>query len=120
MSNGKGGKRPQDHKRKAAVEQLRAEAESIPGVAETENRTLTIEGRLATVTVTTLNMLDWGAEVHSFLREGDYLSAICEMVSPEDGARLRASKPTVGTMMTAIYAPAEETGEASTGESQAS
>jgi hypothetical protein len=113
-------KKPADHKRKGAVDQLRAEAANIPGISETEDRKLVIVGRIAEVTVTTLNMLDWDAEVPGFLREGDYLAAICGMVSPEDAARLRASKPTLGAMMTAIYAPDDESGEASPGESQAS
>jgi hypothetical protein len=113
-------KKPQDRKPKGAADRLRAEAEKIPGLAETEGRRLTIEGRLGTVTVTTLNMLDWGAEVHAYLREGDYLSALAEMVSVEDARMLLACKPTVGAMMTAIQAPVEETGELSPGESQAS
>lgn len=112
-------KQPQDHKKKA-VERLAAEASQVPGIAETEGRRLTIEGRLGAVTITTLNMLEWDAEVPGFLREADYLGALCGMVSQEDAARLRAVKPTIGAMMTAVYASDEETGEASPGESQAS
>jgi hypothetical protein len=113
-------KKPADHKRKGAADQLRDEAANIPGIAETQDKSLVIVGRLGEVTVTTLNMLDWDAEVPSALREGDYLTAICGMISPEDAARLRASKPTLGAMMTAVYAPDPATGEASPGESQAS
>ena len=112
-------KQPQDHKKKAAA-QLQAEASKVPGIAETENRRLTVVGRLGEVTVTTLDMLEWGAEVPGFLRDGDYLGAICGMVSADDEQRLRASKPTLGAMMTAIYAPDDESGETSLGESQAS
>ena len=112
-------KQPQDHQRKA-VDRLRSEASKVPGVAETQDRRLTIQGRLAAVTVTTLNMLDWDADVPALLRDGDYLGALCGMVSVEDAAALRASKPTIGALMAAVYAEDEETGEASPGESQAS
>jgi len=121
VSPAKAAKKPADHKPKAdAVAQMQAEASRIPGISETENRTLVIAGRLAEVTVTTLGMLDWDAGVPGALREGDYLSAICGMVSDTDAALLRASKPTMGAMMTAVYAPSTDTGEASPGESQAS
>lgn len=118
MSKGK-VKQPQDRQRKA-VERLRDEADSMPGIAETEDRRLTVEGKGGKVTVTTLNMLDWEASVPGLLGAGDYLGALCGMVSDEDAAKLRACRPTIGAMMTAIYAEDEETGEASVGESQAS
>lgn len=112
-------KQPQDRKRKA-VDQIRAEASKVPGVAETQDRRLAVEGRLGAATVTTLNMMDWDAEVPALLRDGDYLGALCGMVSVEDAALLRSVKPTIGALMTAVYAEDEETGEASPGESQAS
>ena len=113
-------KQPQDHKKKGAVDALAAEASKVPGIAETENRTLVIEGRLGTAKVTTLGVMDWDADVFGFLGTGDYLSALCGMVSPEDAAILRSVKPSVRAMMTAVYDQDEESGEASVGESQAS
>jgi hypothetical protein len=112
-------KQPQDHKRKA-VDRLRAESDKVPGIAETQERRLTIEGKAGTVTVATLNMLDWDAAVPGQLAAGDYLAALCGMVSDEDAALLRAARPTIGAMMTAVYAEDEETGEASVGEQHAS
>lgn len=115
----KAPKQPQDRQRKA-VDRLRAEAENVPGIAETQDRQLVIEGKVSTVTVTTLNMLDWDASVPGLLAAGDYLGAICGMVSDEDAVLLRAARPTIRAMMTAVYAEDEETGEESPGESQAS
>ena len=114
-----GRKQPQDHQRKA-VDRVRAESSTIPGIAETQDRKLAIEGKAGSVTVTTLEMLDWDASVPGLLAAGDYLGAICGMVSDEDAARLRAVRPTIGSLMTAVYADDEESGEASPGESQAS
>ena len=119
MSKPKGAKQPQDHQKKG-VDRLQAEASKIPGIAETENRQLVIASEGGPITVTTRPMLKWKGSVVSRLREGDFLEAICGMVSPEDAARLRMADPELEELMTAVYADDEESGEASPGESQAS
>jgi hypothetical protein len=42
------------------------------------------------------------------------------MLTDEDAARLRAVRPTIGSLMTALMEPVEESSEPSLGESQAS
>jgi hypothetical protein len=115
-------KKPQDHKRKDAAALLQAEASKIPGLQETEGRKLTFEVEGGPpITVTTRSVLKWKGSVQGFLREGDYLAAFCGMVSPEDAAILRAADPDIESLMTALYAPADDgAGEASPGESRAS
>jgi hypothetical protein len=117
----KGAKVPQDHKQKGAADRLRDEASRLPGMDELAGLTLTVTGRNGEVTVTALdNPLDWDAEVIPSLREGDYLSAICGVLSTEDAARVRAVRPSIGSLLTALMEPAEESSEPSVGESQAS
>lgn len=115
-------KQPQDHKPKqTAVDRLKAEAGSLPGLDEMAGLTLTVSGRNGSATVTTLDSpLDWDAEVIGLLAAGDYLGAICGMVSASDESALRAVRPSIGSLMAALMEPVEETGEASPGESQAS
>lgn len=113
-------KEPQDRKRKA-TERLREEAERLPGIEGMAGVELTVAGRHGTVTVTPMpNALDWDADVYTFLREGDYLSAICGVVSEEDAATLRAVKPSIGSILASLMEPAEQTSEPPVGESQAS
>ena len=115
-------KQPQDRQpKKAAIDRLRAEAKSLPGLDEMAGLTLTVSGRNGSATVTTMDSpLDWDADVIGNLGAGDYLSAICGMVSTEDGNRLRALRPSIGSLMAALMEPGDDTGEASPGESQAS
>lgn len=115
-------KQPQDRKKKqTAVDRLKSEAGTLPGLDEMAGLTLAVEGRNGKVTVTTLSSpLDWDAEVIGLLGSGDYLGAICGMVSTEEGAALRAVRPSIGSLMAALLEPVEETGEASPGESRAS
>ena len=113
---------PQDRKpKKTAIDRLRDEAKSLPGLDEMAGITLEVSGRGGKTQVTTLESpLDWDAEVIGHLGSGDYLSAICGMCSDEDAARLRAVRPSIGSLMAALMEPVTETGEASPGESQAS
>jgi hypothetical protein len=114
-------KKPADHKRKQAIDRLRDEAERMPGLDGMAGVDLTITGRHGKVTVTPMpNPLDWDADVLAFLREGDYLSAVCGMVSEEDAAALRAVKPSIGSLMASLMEPVEETSEPPVGESPAS
>lgn len=114
-------KQPQDRKKKGAAERLRAEAGQMPGLEELASQELTIAGRAGEVTVQILeNPLDWDAEVMSSLRDSDYLAAICGMLSTEDGQRLRAVRPSIGSLLEALMAPDDEAGESSLGEEQAS
>jgi hypothetical protein len=116
----KSAKVPQDHKQKAA-DQLRKEAAKLPQLEELAGLSLTVSGRNGEITVATLDSpLDWDADCMAFLREGDYLSAIVGMISTEDGLRLRAVRPSIGSLLTALMEPAEESSEPSVGESQAS
>lgn len=117
----KGNKQPQDRKRKA-VDQLRTEAEDIPGFKETAGARVKVSGRDGEVVVTILDILDWLGEAHTLAREGDYLGAYCGMISDEDAARLRAIRPTVGSLMTAQIVDDEDEakGQPNMGESQAS
>ena len=113
-------KQPQDRKAKAA-DRLRKEAQALPGLDEMAGLEITVSGRAGSVTVTTMDSpLNWDAECMAFLKSGDYLSAICGMVSDEDGVRLRAIRPSIGSLLTALMEPAEESSEPSPGESQAS
>jgi hypothetical protein len=69
--------------------------------------------------------MDWDATVMTDLKEGDYLHALCGMLPDEDAMRLRAIRPTIGSMLAAIMQPAvdangEESSEPSPGESRAS
>jgi hypothetical protein len=118
----KPGKQPQDRKQKGAVDALRAEAANIPQFKEVAGSRVRVTGRSGTVTVTILDILDWLGEASGLAREGDYLGAYCGMVSDEDAARLRAVRPTVGSLMAAevVTDDDEETGEPTVGESQAS
>ncbi len=114
-------KQPTDHKRKQSLDKLREEAERLPGIDGLAGIELTVDGRHGTATVHTMsNPLDWDADVYTFLREGDYLSAICGVVSDEDGAALRAIKPSIGSLLAALSEPTDETSEPSVGEPQAS
>lgn len=114
-------KQPQDRKRKATADALRAEAERLPGIEGMAGVELVVAGRHGEVTVTPMpNPLDWDADVYTFLREGDYLSAICGVVSEEDAAALRAVKPSIGSLLTALMEPTEGASEPPVGESQAS
>jgi hypothetical protein len=114
-------KQPADHKRKQAIDRLRDEAERMPGIEGMAGVEITVTGRHGTVTVTPMpNPLDWDADVLSFLREGDYLSAVCGMVPEESAAALRAVKPSIGSLMAALMEPTEETSEPPVGESPAS
>ena len=117
-------KAPQDRKpKKSAVDKLRAEAKKSV-VDDLAGRELTIQGRRGTVAVTTLaDPLDWDAEVMAFLRDGDYMSAILGMLSDEDGAQLRAIRPSIANVMNVVMGDDEDEGDASEpslGESQAS
>lgn len=122
---GKQVKQPQDHQPKqagpSALDRLREEARKFGGFEEYAERELTITGRLGSVTVTTLNPLDWDAEVLSAISRDDYLTAIAGMCSEADGAAVRRVKPTIGSLMLAFAGVEEdESGEPSLGESQAS
>jgi len=117
-------KKPQDHQKKAA-ERLRDEAKKLPGIEELAGLSVSVSGRRGEVTVPIIDdPLEWGAEVMGLLRSGDYLGAICGMLTDEDAARLHAVRPTIGSLMTALMEPADEAGEESSepsvGESQAS
>lgn len=115
-------KQPQDHKpKKSAIDRVREEAKSLPGLDEMAGLTLKVEGRNGEVQVTTIESpLDWDAEVIHHLGAGDYLSAICGMLEDHDAARLRAVRPSIGSLMAALMEPVEDTGEESPGESLAS
>jgi hypothetical protein len=114
-----GPKQPADHKRKASAERLREEAERLPGIESMAGVELTVSGRHGEVTVTPLpNPMDWDADVIGYLREGDYLSAVCGVLPDADGAALRAVKPSIGSLMAALNEPAGS--EPSVGEPQAS
>jgi rRNA processing protein Krr1/Pno1 len=113
-------KQPQDRKAKAA-DRLRDEARQLPGLEEMAGLEITVSGRTGTVTVTTMeSALDWDAECMAHLKSGDYLSAICGMVTDEDAARLLAVRPSIGSLLTALMEPSDESSEPSPGESQAS
>jgi hypothetical protein len=115
-------RQPADHKpKKSSAERLREEAERIPGIEGMAGVELTVSGRHGSVTITPLaNPMDWDADVFTFLREGDYLSAICGVVTEQDAAALRAVKPSIGSIMAALMEPDEETSEPPVGESPAS
>ena len=118
-------KQPQDHKQKGAADRLQAEARSLPGLDELRGVSVTIKGRRGEVTVKAIeDPLDWDAEVVTHLGTGDYLSAICGVLSEEDAARVRAVKPSIRDLLTALIEPneddEEDDGELSVGESQAS
>lgn len=117
MSN---AKKPADRKRKqnTALDRLRAEMDGS-ALGDMSGQEITFEGRSGTATVTILDPFDWDAEVVSLLRQRDYFAAICGMVSLEDGARLRAVRPTLGDLMKQLIEPARP-GDGDAGESQAS
>ena len=122
----KAGKQPQDHKpKKGAAERLQAEALRLPLLDELRGISLTVSGRRGEVTVQALeDPLDWDAEVVSHLGHGDYLSAICGVLSEEDALRVRAVKPSIRDILSALMETSSEDGEGdgeeSVGESQAS
>lgn len=117
-------KKPQDHKRKAdadPLEQVRAEAKGLPGLDAMAGIKITVTGRNGTATVTTIDdPFEWDAEVIGLLGAGDYLGAICGMLSDEEGTLLRAMKPSIRSLMSALMDAPEDSGEPSLGESQAS
>jgi hypothetical protein len=120
-------KKPQDHKpKKDAVDNLRAESLRLPMLDELRGLSVTVGGRHGKVTVQALDdPLDWDAEVVTHLGHGDYLSAICGVLSDEDAARVRAVKPSIRDILTALTEPVSDAdgngdGELSVGESQAS
>lgn len=122
MSN---AKKPADHKRKRqdALDLVRAEAAKSADLAAMGERKFTIKGRRDTVTVTTLDALDWDAEVVGLLRDGDYLGALVGMLSDADGVALRAARPSIGELLVAFTESDDDgdaDGELALGESQAS
>ena len=120
-------KQPQDRKpKKGAAERLQSEALRLPLLDELRGISLTVHGRRGEVTVQAIDdPLEWDAEVVSHLGHGDYLSAICGVLSDEDAAKVRAVKPSIRDILSALMEPndaddAEDSGELSVGESQAS
>ena len=120
-------KQPQDRKpKKGAAERLQSEALRLPLLDELRGISLTVHGKRGEVTVQAIDdPLEWDAEVVSYLGHGDYLSAICGVLSDEDDAKVRAVKPSIRDILSALMEPndaddAEDSGELSVGESQAS
>ena len=120
-------KQPQDRKpKKGAAERLQSEALRLPLLDELRGISLTVHGRRGEVTVQAIDdPLEWDAEVVSHLGHCDYLSAICGVLSDEDAAKVRAVKPSIRDILSALMEPndaddAEDSGELSVGESQAS
>lgn len=113
MSN---AKKPADRKKKARpIDRLRAEMGSLDIPAGE----LTIRGRNGKAKVTILDPFEWDAEAVAFLNSGDYFSGVLGMVSPEDAARIRLVRPSLGQLFEALL-DNDEPGEPDVGESQAS
>lgn len=117
MSN---AKKPQDHKaKKDTLELIRAEAAKSADLSAMGSRTFNVVGRRGEATVTTLDPMDWDAEVVGLIRDGDYFGALAGMVSEADEVALRTVRPSIGALMVAFTEPADD-GELPVGESQAS
>lgn len=113
--------------KKGAAERLRDEAGGLPMLDQLRGLTLNVRGKRGEVTVQAIDdPLEWDAEVVSHLGHGDYLSAICGVLSDEDAARVRAVKPSIRDILTALMDSGESDedgdgdGELSAGESRAS
>src|SRR5689334_5479851 len=105
-------KQPQDHqKKKDAVDRLRDEAASLPEMEDLAGLVIEVSGKQGKARVTLLDSpLDWDAGVPQYLRDSDYLEAICGMCSDSEAAKVRAVRPTIGDMLRALMEPIEETG----------
>jgi hypothetical protein len=113
-------KKPADHKpKKDMLELVRAEAAKQAALTDMGGRTFTITGRRGEAEVTTLDAMDWDAEVVGLIREGDYFGALAGMVSDEDEAALRQVRPSISALMVAFTEPSDD-GDLPLGESQAS